>query len=451
MALGTAHSARRSLFSLPIRLLAALMAAIFFAFMAASIGLFGDGASFASFLSALVLIGLGSLLALFVVGFRTKDPFGQDVSDGADEEQLASLSLLKQTSQYPLDDLVAHATSLRRSGLRDDQQIHGEILSEAAASLQLLIHDSFTLAQAETGSIRYEQVDFALHTLYERLTERFALEADVKGLSLDLNIAPDLPVYLKGDPDRIQQVLAAVISDAITAAQTGEIRVNASQSGAGDERQIRFEIIAPCPVRSDALPNKEDKTRALGLMLGRKFIEGMGGIMEFGSTSGGDHVVRLLLPLRVGLRPPGMDQGERDMDLSPLLILVAEDDEASRIVARSMLESMGHSVLEAQNGVEAVSMAEQSRPDVILMDMAMPVMDGLAASKLLRDHQDPDLSAIPIVAITNQVVARKRQSVNADGLTCYLSKPLDKQALKETLFLALDGHAFVERDCHSDP
>jgi CheY-like chemotaxis protein len=263
---------------------------------------------------------------------------------------------------------------------------------------------------------------------------------------------------LKGDPQRLRQVLLNLVGNAIKFTERGEVTVTVSrhedEAGSAWLRcAVRDSGIGIDPARLPQLFDafaQADRSIArrfggsgLGLAISKRLIETMGGTISARSTPGQGSEFRFEVPLRPGdPQRVGAQQPAEQIVVAPLRVLVAEDVEVNRAVLRAMLEKQGHHLSFATTGAEALELVQSQGFDVVLMDVQMPQMDGLEATRRIR-RLPPPLGDIPILGLTANVMETERRQYLAAGMNECLAKPIDWQAVRAALARIRPGHVLA--------
>ncbi len=344
----------------------------------------------------------------------------------------------------PLNGVLGYAQLLQRDRTMNAAQREAlDAIGRCGSQLLDLINDVLDLSKIEAGRLDIDEGPTDLTQLLTDLRYVVAEAAAHKGLTLTMAPAPDVPRAVVIDGRHLRQVLLNLLGNSVKFTNAGEVRLLISvvagrlafeviDTGPGIEPEALTEIFA-------AFTQTKAGARAggtgLGLTISDHLITRMGGSLQVDSVLGAGSRFSFTLPL-VEARLTAADQ-DTDPALPPLdarlapgqtlTALVVDDSTANRRILASLLESVGAHVITATGGLEAIELAHTHRPEIIFMDLKMPDLDGLEATRRLA--QDPMTAAIPVIAVTASALGDARQTARAAGCVDYLSKPIRAQEL----------------------
>lgn len=330
-------------------------------------------------------------------------------------------------------------------------------LKGSADVLLTLLNDILDFSKIEAGQLRLETIDFSPRRILAEIEQLFTAAATEKGVPLSVSVDPDLPFALCGDPTRLRQVLTNLVCNALKFTADGDVEIRAQMLGISPGGQetpcplIRFEVadtgIGMSPEQlgtlfqpfsqADVSTMRRFGGTGLGLAICKRLVDAMGGIITVDSVPERGSVFRVDVAMPVGSGDVAADTAApQRTDAAPddagMRILLAEDNEVNRMVITTLLTRRGHRVTGVADGMQAVAAAEADDFDVVLMDMQMPVMDGVAATQAIRRLAPPRRS-VPIVAFTADVLPEHQRLYRAAGVDHVLLKPVDREQLDRAI------------------
>ncbi|MCB9679980.1 MAG: response regulator [Alphaproteobacteria bacterium] len=373
-------------------------------------------------------------------GAQTRARARAEAASRAKSSILASVSHELRT---PMTGILGLTDLLADSHLDDDQREWVRTIHKTGNALLALLDDLLDTARLEAGRFTLKERAFRPSDLVEQVISLFRPRAKGKGLSLHLDLDANVPAKVRGDPARLRQVLINLVGNALKFTDTGGVVVRIRYDGAwfvfeitdtgvGIPEDRLTDVFAPF-VRAETGAASTAGGVGLGLSIARLLVEAMQGDISVQSEVGVGTVFTVRLPLEVVEDDiPTTDiPGSHELRGPGLRVLVAEDNAVNRMVLSTMLERMGHSVRVAHNGDEVLPAARAHMPDVVFMDMRMPVVDGLEATRRLR--ADPRFDRIRIVALTANAFDEDRQACIDAGMDAFLTKPITRAELLAAL------------------
>ncbi len=362
------------------------------------------------------------------------------------------IAVMSHEMRTPLNGMLGTLELIDPEKLSAKNKEYFEIIR---ASGKLLLHhvdDVLEISRAESGRIEIARVPFSLPALVRELVDSQRGVAEHRGNTLSRAVETLERDYALGDPVRIRQILLNLIGNAIKFTRNGSILVEASRLAGSDMVEFRVtdtgvgiaakdrERIFEDFVTLDSSFSRSVGGTGLGLAIVRRLVKAMDGEVGLESTSGfgSSFWVRLPLPSPDGEIPSARpsntvkDLVEDIGPVPPMKILVVEDNKINRVIVRELLEQDGHAVDEAFDGRQGVEFTRKNAYDLVLMDISMPVMDGIEATRAIRDSE-PAGTYLPIVALTANAIPSEMDRFLAAGLNDILIKPISRKGLREIL------------------
>ena len=367
----------------------------------------------------------------------------------AKSEFLANVSHEIRT---PLHGILGMAQVLARDeGLDELQRSRVAVIRQSGQALLELLNDLLDLAKIEAGKLTLQEVAYEPATVVQAACAPFVALAEDKGLTLELDLAALEGAAWLGDPLRLQQVVANLVSNAIKFTAEGGVSVTArlvdgaaelcvADTGIGIPAGRLAEVFEKFAQVESAKDRRFGGT-GLGLAVSRELAELLGGMLSAESTPGEGSVFTLRLPVSDAQRP-AVEQPSESYDApgEGVRILAAEDNPTNQLILRAILEPLGVEVTIAADGREAVD-AFRTRPfDLILMDVQMPVTDGIRATEEIRRMEaEEGRAGIPIIALSANVMAHQTAEYLAVGMNAVVGKPFEAEALYAAIAEQLAG------------
>jgi signal transduction histidine kinase/ActR/RegA family two-component response regulator len=374
----------------------------------------------------------------------------------ANKAKSAFLANMSHEIRTPLNGIVAIAGALAQSQLSPAQREMVDLVRESGVSLERVLNDILDLARVESGRLEIEATPFRLSDLISGTSALFAVRADNKGLKFSQPCLESDPTWLVGDAVRIRQILANFLANAIKFTADGSVKlavdmvpdqnsesqamrltIAVSDTGPGIESQDlarlfnRFEQI-------DASITRAHGGSGLGLAICHSLAELMGGSVSAESVVGVGSIFRLELTLPVAAVPstistPACDasrDGVADAPSDRLRILAADDHPTNRRVLQMILEPLGVDLTICEDGQQALDAVEQADFDLVLMDLQMPVMDGLTATRAIREREEAKQCArMPIIALSANAMTHHKAEALEAGADLHIAKPFTPEVL----------------------
>ena len=352
----------------------------------------------------------------------------------------------------PLNGVMGIAGALARTSLEAGQSEMVQLIETSAQTLEALLTDILDLARIESGQLEIRPEPFDIATSINACAALFQASAAAKDLALTVEIEPGATGSFDGDAPRIRQVLSNLIGNAVKFTTHGEVKLVVRGRRGGSTTQIDFEVsdtgigfneetharLFGRFQQADGSITRQYGGTGLGLAISRSLAEAMGGNLTARSQLGRGSTFCLSLELdrrsdRVDVGPQSISSAE-GAPLDTMRVLLAEDHPTNRRVVELILGTAGVDLTSVENGAEAVDMAKRSRFDLVLMDMQMPVMDGLTAIRAIRlSESRAGAPATPIYTLTANAMPEHAQASHDAGADGHITKPITAEGLLQVV------------------
>ena len=401
----------------------------------------------------------------------------KEKAEGAARIKSEFLANMSHELRTPMNGVIGMISLVLDGSADPTQREHLQVAHDAAQSLINILNDILDLSKVEAGKMTLETIDVALEPFLRDALRVFDIALREKGLALDVSVAPQCPPAVRADPVRLRQIVVNLVGNAVKFTREGSVRVaiRPTEASPTAPAMLRFEItdtgigipaaklgsIFEAFTQADGSHTRRFGGTGLGLTITRRLVDLMGGRMWVHSEigRGSSFFVDLPLPPADALpaaapeaAAPALRSRPQSLPEPPpcpaLRVLVAEDNAINQKVVSAMLTRQGWSVTLAVNGCQAVERFQGGHFDVVLMDIQMPEMDGMEATRLIREEELARASGsrVPIIALTANAAPLQREECLAGGMDEVLTKPINLNSLLGSIAQVV-GYTPPSRQC----
>lgn len=368
----------------------------------------------------------------------------QAAAEQANQAKSAFLANISHEIRTPMNGILGMAAALERSSLSEEQRKQVGLIRESGDLLTTVLNDVLDFSKVEAGRIEFELRPLRLREIASRIESVHAFKAQEKNLAFRIVCEGDCDAPRMGDAHRIIQVLHNLVSNAIKFTQEGSVtvrviapnegeadapvRIEVVDTGVGISEEQASRIFEPF-AQADATTTRKYGGTGLGLSIARGLAEAMGGAVSVRSKLEEGATFALELPLPQAAREtdaPRPTSGEEDEGARSLRLLAAEDNVVNQAVLKTFLDGRDHTIVFADDGLETVDAFKKGEFDVVLMDISMPVMDGVEAMRQIRFiERERGGGRVPIIAVSAHAMRQQVEDYLAEGFDGYVTKPIN--------------------------
>ncbi|MEN9942023.1 MAG: hypothetical protein RLZZ91_24 [Bacteroidota bacterium] len=364
------------------------------------------------------------------------------------------LANISHEIRTPINAISGMSGILADTDISDTQKQYVKAIQSSSKSLMVIVNDILDMSKLESGKFSADFIPFDIRSIVDPLYTSYLLRTDEKGISFSIDYPKDMPKWVFGDPTRLGQILNNLISNAIKFTDKGNVSLKITFEKKGKLNEFCFNVTdTGIGIDQEKLKtifeffSQEDNTitrrfggTGLGLAISKSIAELLGGEIKVESEKNVGSTFKFCLSM-----PEAAEQEKSvsvvQSDLTSKNVLIVEDNELNRFLAVTILKKWNANIHIAENGEEAVTAVKNKDIDVVLMDIQMPVMDGVAAAIAIRNELH---SSVPIIALTANALESEKEKCWQAGMNEYITKPYNPQYLLEKIMFLIENAANAE-------
>ena len=376
-------------------------------------------------------------------------------ADEANRAKSAFLAVVSHEIRTPMTGIMGMVRLLLDTSLSTAQKDYAQTIQDSGDAMMALLNDILDFEKIETGNLDLERIDFDLHRLANSINTLMSGHAKNKNIYLKLNLDPSVPRYVIGDPVRLRQVLLNLVGNSIKFTKDGgvtldivpqpnseglarahlhKIRFAVRDTGVGISKEAQHNLFRPFS-QADSSVNRKFGGTGLGLAISQRLIEAMGNRISIDSEENRGSIFHFTLIMEEGRAIDDAETKESaaEKSVKAMRILVVEDNVINQKLLKEFISRLGHEVLQALSGEEGIEAVKRERPDFVFMDLELPGISGMGATKAIRALSDDALAKTPVIALTGNVRDEDIRACYAANMNGHLAKPVDPLRLRQMI------------------